>query len=255
MPKRSSSSAPPDAFSGGPGAEAGVLMRKAVPLIISVFILCVIAAPAAKAGPISLTMSAASSTTTLFTISGTYASDAPTFSFDGVPVSAPNGSYSITFTLNTAADSNAGFSPDAANGIFDVSVMAALSLNGGATMNFTTPFFVEFDDTAQNLGGLFLCFDGTGAACATPPQGADALATGWNIIGQQLFSGSVNHPTFIGAPNGVTIDQGTSGYFIDNGPTFTGPITNPVPEPSSIFLLGTGLLGLGFVVRRKLRLR
>lgn len=231
-------------------------MRKAVLVIASVFISCVIAAPAALAGPISLTMSAASSSTTLFTISGTYASTTPTFSFNGVSVSAPNGTYSMTFTLNTAVATNTGFSaPDGGtDGIFDVQANVSLSLNGGTSMSFGVPFFVEFDDTAQNLGGLFLCFDPTGALCANPPSSPNALATGWDILGQQLFTGNTNNASSLNfiTTTGAQINQGESGFFIDNGPTVTGP--TPTPEPSSIFLLGTGLLGLGFVVRRKLRL-
>jgi len=230
----------------------GGFMRKLFVVMIAGFIACLASAPAATAGPISLTLSSASSTTTLFTISGTYASNVPTFSFNGVNVSAPNDSYSLTFTLNTAAATNTGFSVPA-DGLFNVLANVSISLNGGTTMSFGVPFLVEFADTS-NIGGLALCFDSTGAACANPPVGPNPLATGWEIAGQQLFSGTTNNPSSLNfiTTTGAQIDQGNSGFFIDNGPTFTGPASTP--EPSSIFLLGTGLLGLGFAVRRKLRL-
>ena len=255
VPERSISPARRAVFPGCPGDQKyGGLMRKLFAVMSGVFIVCLAGAPEAKAGPISLTLSAASSSTTLFTISGTYTSDTPTFSFNGVPVSAPNGSYSLTFTLNTAAATNTGFNvPD--TGLFDVLANVSISLNGGPAMSFGVPFGVEFAD-ASNVGGLALCFDPTGAVCANPPAGPDPLATGWEIAGQQLFSGTTNNPSSLSfiTTTGARIDQGNSGFFIDNGPTITGPVSSPVPEPSSIFLLGTGLLGLGFVVRRKLRL-
>lgn len=59
----------------------------------------------------------------------------------------------------------------------------------------------------------------------------------WDVLGDQLFSGSLSNPTFIsGTPN---IDLANSGYQITT------------PEPSSLLLLGTGLVGLIGWGRRK----
>ena len=221
-------------------------MRKLFRLMIGAFVVCLASAPAAKAGSVALTVSSSTPSTTTFTISGTYASNVPTFSFNGVNVSAPNGTYSMSFTLNTQADTNSGFVADAADGLFDVNATLSFSLNGETPMSFGVPFLVEFDTTTMgNFGGLIFCFDDSGSCSSN---------TDWDIIGQQLFSGDLSNPdtvNFLNLPKGAEVNQVMSGFEISGQGPFQFGAT---PEPSSIFLLGTGLLGLGFAVRRKLRL-
>lgn len=252
VPKRSTSSARSEVSPGCPGDEKyGGLMRKLFAVAIAVFMLGLASAPEAKAGPVALSMTSVGSTTE-FTLSGTYDSNVPVFSFNGVQVSAPNDGYAFSFTLNTAADNNADFAPSPSDGLFDVSAMFSFSLNGGPSVSLGT-FMVEFaNDKGGNPGGLAFCFD----------DGSCTSHTDWIIGGQALFSGNVNHPTFISTVNAqINLDPNVSGFEINGStPPFTFSSTpapfnpTPTPEPSSIFLLGTGLLGLGFAVRRKLRL-
>ncbi len=42
-----------------------------------------------------------------------------------------------------------------------------------------------------------------------------------------------------------------TGYFVDDGGTGTPDEPEPIPEPATMLLFGTGLIGFGFVVRRK----
>lgn len=231
--------------------ELGVLCARLFPLVSSAFLLCLATAPGAKAGSVSLTMTNASPSMTLFTISDIFASSVPATS-----ISTPGGTYSFSFLLATAptlteCTACSGNNPpavfpgqfDTAAGIFQMDIMSTtFTLNGGASMVFNTPFLVQFDtSTGGNPGGFFMCFD-DGSNCGTS----------WDIVGQQLFTGSVSSPTFVNGP--ASVDQVMSGYNINgSGPFQFG--SAPTPEPRSIFLLGTGLLGLGFVMRRKLNHR
>ncbi|MFZ0638629.1 MAG: PEP-CTERM sorting domain-containing protein [Candidatus Acidiferrales bacterium] len=214
-------------------------MRKYAVLIgtLGLILLGLVAAPAALAGNISLTLNSVTPSTTTFTISGSYAPGVPS-----TPISAPNDPYSMSFTLLTAPSSLSTFSPG--SDYFGIDANVSFSFDGGSAMTFSTPFMVEFYDSA-GLGGLLLCFDDSGSCSSS---------TYWNIIGQQLFTGSVSDPTFISTTN-ASVNQTMSGYSINgSGPFPFGTPPSQTPEPASLFLLGTGLFGVGFITRKRLHL-
>lgn len=226
-------------------------MRNSALIAAVLFVLVLVATPAAKAGTVSLTIHQVTPSTTTFVISGTYAAGVPTTS-----ISAPGDSYAFSFTVltNVSKSSSFRYSPnDIVNGgnlggFFTVNSHFSLSLDGGTGMNLGT-ILVEFDDLAGgNEGGLIFCLNA--------PQDACNSNTYWDIIGQQLFKGPLAHPNFRlpglhghGTMN-ARVNEAASGYIIDNvGPFPFG--SSSTPEPASMLLLGTGLIGIGAFGRRK----
>ncbi|HXC97244.1 MAG TPA: PEP-CTERM sorting domain-containing protein [Edaphobacter sp.] len=74
----------------------------------------------------------------------------------------------------------------------------------------------------------------------------------------KIFSGSVDHPQFTA---GMTINGGAAAMFEDELPpatlsiSSTAPPPAPTPEPTSFVLLGSGLLSVAGLVRRRVLVR
>jgi hypothetical protein len=113
--------------------------------------------------------------------------------------------------------------------------------DGGTPMGITFSSDLTFSELAHS-GGLEF------------PLPSSPLPTPVNLdlTGPQLYTGSENSPMFSPTSTPFTL-QGAN-----NSGTFTLDITtaqSPIPEPSSIALLTTGLLALAGTARRKLLTR
>ena len=204
-------------------------MRKSLGLAVVLLLAGIVAAPAAFAGNSSLSLNSTGGTTT-FTIDGIYAPGVPTTS-----ISAPGDAYSITFSLPTDPTSLGSFSSDTGAGLFGVN--ASLTFSFGSTSTVLSNITLEFYNVlGGNVGGLVFCTD-------------PSCSTYWNLLGEQLFTGTVSNPTFISTTNAAI--SSLSVYQIGGRGPFPFGSSTPTPEPPSLLLLGTGLLGLGAWGRRK----
>jgi len=209
-------------------------MRRIAILIAAVFAVGIVSAPAALADSLTLTLQSTTPSTTTFVLSGTYASGVPTTS-----ISLPGQNYSLSFTIQTDPGSLGSFVSGGTDA-FAVNTDITLAVTGLSPMTFTNMQVDFFDTLHGNDGGLDLCTD---LACDNE----------WIIGGSQLFTGTVSSPSTLAFISGsATIDSTLSGYYINNqGPFPFGAPSSPTPEPASLLLMGTGLIGLGAFVRRK----
>lgn len=112
----------------------------------------------------------------------------------------------------------------------------------------TSPTPTSFTADSFSLTSVPLIVDGDSATeditFYTSSAGGGGGGGGARVTGDQLFSGPTSSPTFL-----------SGNFTVGDFSVMISPASTPVPEPASLLLLGTGILGACGVVRNKLHLR
>jgi len=172
--------------------------------------------------------------------------------YDGGSSKAPN--FGVTFSSNiyglttTQQGGGGNFSPDPTgspaifvNGTTGAPSSGWLSSNNGFSSGINFYYTAAFQEVVTVWSGA----NGTGTALATITLSPNDASCGvvsycnWTDV-SLTFSGTAKSVTFAGPANGM----GLSDITLGQGGT-------AIPEPSSIYLLGTGLVGMwGYWSRR-----
>ncbi len=158
-----------------------------------------------------------------------------TINFAG-PIFAPSAfdPRSVVAFIDIDADQNSATGVGSATGLFGPPPEPDLGVDYGIDLSFdvVVPGYVEIFDVVANVS--------IGIAPVTFTTSALSINVPLALLGGD--DGLVNYAVLIG-----TFDEAT-----DKAPNGVTPATSaPIPEPATLVLLGTGLIGLGAAARRR----
>jgi hypothetical protein len=178
--------------------------------------------------------------------------------------SASGGNFTLTFTITNNSGTDAGiydFSLNLTGGNGSVDVLTA---SGSGTAGAGFEFW---EDTKQNNGSGTTCNDtnNSGWLCVDYTGGFDTIASGgsltWTFTGtytgdpvdiQHLMAQGCIDVTDTWETHGPGASSGNCPFNGAGSYNISLDGTPQVPEPGSLMLFGTGLLGMAGFVRRKL---